>query len=256
MTLVVAIGVAVHQRHRRLGRRHPGRLGLGDRRIRLVDRAGERRHDRLGVVLSDPLAVALGDQPHRRDDDAARGGACAGIMPIMHLGRQGFFYWLFPYPNVMGVWPQVRSPLWWDFICLLCYILMSIMYYYAGLLPGSRHGAGSGAASPQADLLRHSGARLARLRRATGATIKASICIMCGDHGADGDLGAQRRRPRFRRRADHRLALHAVPALLLLWRGHLRARADHHADDHGAPWLRSPGHHYRAIISMPWPRSC
>jgi molybdopterin-containing oxidoreductase family membrane subunit len=37
--------------------------------------------------------------------------ACAGIMPILHLGRPGFFYWLFPYPNVMGVWPQVRSPL-------------------------------------------------------------------------------------------------------------------------------------------------
>jgi molybdopterin-containing oxidoreductase family membrane subunit len=60
---------------------------------------------------------------------------CAGFLPIMHLGRQGLFYWLFPYSNVMGVWPQVRSPLWWDFICLLCYILMSIMYYYAGLLP-------------------------------------------------------------------------------------------------------------------------
>jgi molybdopterin-containing oxidoreductase family membrane subunit len=56
-------------------------------------------------------------------------------MPIMHLGRQGLFYWLFPYSTVMGVWPQVRSPLWWDFICLICYILMSIMYYYAGLLP-------------------------------------------------------------------------------------------------------------------------
>jgi Ni/Fe-hydrogenase subunit HybB-like protein len=61
--------------------------------------------------------------------------ASAGIMPIMHLGRQGLFYWLFPYSSVMGVWPQVRSPLWWDFICLLCYILMSIMYYYVGLLP-------------------------------------------------------------------------------------------------------------------------
>jgi Ni/Fe-hydrogenase subunit HybB-like protein len=61
--------------------------------------------------------------------------ACAGIMPILHLGRPGFFYWLFPYPNVMGVWPQVRSPLWWDFICLLCYILMSVMFYYVGLLP-------------------------------------------------------------------------------------------------------------------------
>lgn len=60
---------------------------------------------------------------------------CAGLMPIMHLGRPGLFYWLFPYSNVMGVWPQVRSPLWWDFICLFCYILMSIMYYYAGILP-------------------------------------------------------------------------------------------------------------------------
>src|ERR1051326_4022131 len=60
---------------------------------------------------------------------------CAGLMPIMHLGRPGLFYWLFPYPNVMGVWPQARSPLWWDFICLLCYILMSLMYYYAGILP-------------------------------------------------------------------------------------------------------------------------
>jgi Ni/Fe-hydrogenase subunit HybB-like protein len=60
---------------------------------------------------------------------------CAGLMPIMHLGRPGLFYWLFPYSTVMGVWPQVRSPLWWDFICLLCYILMSIMYYYAGILP-------------------------------------------------------------------------------------------------------------------------
>src|SRR5215475_9586176 len=60
---------------------------------------------------------------------------CAGLMPIMHLGRPGLFYWLFPYSSVMGVWPQVRSPLWWDFICLLCYILMSLMYYYAGILP-------------------------------------------------------------------------------------------------------------------------
>jgi len=60
---------------------------------------------------------------------------CAGLMPIMHLGRPGLFYWLFPYSTVMGVWPQVRSPLWWDFICLLCYILMSLMYYYAGILP-------------------------------------------------------------------------------------------------------------------------
>jgi molybdopterin-containing oxidoreductase family membrane subunit len=60
---------------------------------------------------------------------------CAGLMPIMHLGRPGLFYWLFTYPNVMDLWPQMRSPLWWDFICLICYILMSLMYYYAGILP-------------------------------------------------------------------------------------------------------------------------
>ena len=32
----------------------------------LVDRSGERRHDRFGPVSSDPRAVALGDQSHRR----------------------------------------------------------------------------------------------------------------------------------------------------------------------------------------------
>src|SRR5690242_12387676 len=61
--------------------------------------------------------------------------ACAGIMPILHLGRPGLFYWLFTYPNVMGVWPQMRSPLWWDFVCVICYILMSLMFYYVGLIP-------------------------------------------------------------------------------------------------------------------------
>jgi molybdopterin-containing oxidoreductase family membrane subunit len=60
---------------------------------------------------------------------------CAGLLPIMHLGRPGLFYWLFPYHNAMGVWPQARSPLWWDFICIICYMLMSLIYYYAGLLP-------------------------------------------------------------------------------------------------------------------------
>lgn len=61
--------------------------------------------------------------------------ASAGILPILHLGRPGLFYWLFVYPNTMDLWPQARSPLWWDFIALFCYILMSLMFYYVGLLP-------------------------------------------------------------------------------------------------------------------------
>ena len=40
---------------------------------------------------------------------------CAGMFPLLHTGRPWLAaYWLFPYPNTMGVWPQFRSPLIWD----------------------------------------------------------------------------------------------------------------------------------------------
>src|ERR1043166_954486 len=64
--------------------------------------------------------------------------AAAGIMPILHLGRPGLLSWLFPYPHVIGIWPQFRSPLLWDFVCLLCYILMSVMFYTPACCPISR----------------------------------------------------------------------------------------------------------------------
>ncbi len=41
--------------------------------------------------------------------------ACAAIFPIFHTGRPWLaIYWLFPYPNTMGLWPNFRSPLIWD----------------------------------------------------------------------------------------------------------------------------------------------
>ena len=61
--------------------------------------------------------------------------AAAGMMPILHLGRQGLFYWLFPYATVMGVWPQFLSPLLWDFVALLCYVLCSVAFWYIGMIP-------------------------------------------------------------------------------------------------------------------------
>jgi Ni/Fe-hydrogenase subunit HybB-like protein len=61
--------------------------------------------------------------------------ACAGIYPILHLGRPWFFYWLTPYPNTMNLWPQFKSPLVWDFIAVLAYIVGSILFWYLGLLP-------------------------------------------------------------------------------------------------------------------------
>ncbi|MGA8171918.1 MAG: NrfD/PsrC family molybdoenzyme membrane anchor subunit [Methylocystis sp.] len=61
--------------------------------------------------------------------------ACAGIYPILHLGRPWLFYWLFPFPNSMTLWPQFRSPLLWDFFAILTYVLSSILFWYFGLIP-------------------------------------------------------------------------------------------------------------------------
>ncbi len=61
--------------------------------------------------------------------------AAAAIMPILHLGRPSFFYWLFPIPNTMGLWPQFRSPLLWDFFAIMTYVISSILFWYLGLLP-------------------------------------------------------------------------------------------------------------------------
>ena len=61
--------------------------------------------------------------------------ACAGIYPILHLGRPWFFYWLFPYPNTMTLWPQFRSPLLWDFMAIITYITSSVVFWYLGMLP-------------------------------------------------------------------------------------------------------------------------
>ncbi|MGA9012986.1 MAG: NrfD/PsrC family molybdoenzyme membrane anchor subunit, partial [Acetobacteraceae bacterium] len=63
------------------------------------------------------------------------GVACAGIYPILHLGRPWLFYWLLPYPATMHTWPQFRSPLLWDFFAILTYVLSSILFWYLGLIP-------------------------------------------------------------------------------------------------------------------------
>ncbi len=47
--------------------------------------------------------------------------ACAGMFPVLHTGRPWIAYWLFPYPNSMGLWPQFRSPLVWDVFAVTTY---------------------------------------------------------------------------------------------------------------------------------------
>ena len=61
--------------------------------------------------------------------------ACAGIFPLIHVGRPWLAYWLLPYPNTMGVWPQFRSPLVWDVFAVSTYATVSALFWYVGLIP-------------------------------------------------------------------------------------------------------------------------
>ncbi len=60
---------------------------------------------------------------------------CAGLFPILHLGRPWFFYWLLPYPNTMRLWPQFRSALVWDVFAVSTYFLVSLVFWYMGMIP-------------------------------------------------------------------------------------------------------------------------
>lgn len=61
--------------------------------------------------------------------------SCAGLYPILHLGRPWVFYWLLPYPNTMDLWPNFRSPLVWDAFAVGTYFTVSILFWYSGLIP-------------------------------------------------------------------------------------------------------------------------
>src|SRR5262244_4040180 len=61
--------------------------------------------------------------------------AQAGMYPIFHLGRPWLAYWLFPYPNTMGIWPQFRSPLMRDVFAVSTYATVSAMFWFVGLIP-------------------------------------------------------------------------------------------------------------------------
>ncbi|MCI0555532.1 MAG: polysulfide reductase NrfD, partial [Anaerolineae bacterium] len=61
--------------------------------------------------------------------------ACALLYPTFHTGRPWFDYWMLPYPNTMGMWPQFRSPLLWDVFAVSTYFTVSLLFWYVGLIP-------------------------------------------------------------------------------------------------------------------------
>jgi len=60
---------------------------------------------------------------------------CAGTFPGIHIGRVWLAYWLFPIPNQMDMWPQFRSPLLWDVFAVGTYFIVSLLFWYLGMIP-------------------------------------------------------------------------------------------------------------------------
>ena len=60
---------------------------------------------------------------------------CAGLFPLLHAGRPWYAYWMFPYPSVMNIWPQFRSPLIWDVFAVSTYFTVSALFWFVGLIP-------------------------------------------------------------------------------------------------------------------------
>jgi Ni/Fe-hydrogenase subunit HybB-like protein len=59
----------------------------------------------------------------------------AGLFPIIHLGRPWVFYWLLPYPQFGGLWVNFRSPLVWDVFAVMTYMIISVLFFFTGLVP-------------------------------------------------------------------------------------------------------------------------
>lgn len=60
---------------------------------------------------------------------------CALTMVLAHTGRQWLFYWLIPIPNQMHMWVNFRSPLMWDVFAVNTYGLVSLLFWFVGLIP-------------------------------------------------------------------------------------------------------------------------
>jgi Ni/Fe-hydrogenase subunit HybB-like protein len=61
--------------------------------------------------------------------------ACAGLYVIIHLGRPWIAWFMIPMPNSNALFPNFRSALSWDFAAISVYGLVSLMFWYVGLIP-------------------------------------------------------------------------------------------------------------------------
>ena len=59
----------------------------------------------------------------------------AGLFPLIHLGRPWVAYWLMPYPQMGGLFPNFRSPLVWDVFAVSTYFTVSALFFFTGMVP-------------------------------------------------------------------------------------------------------------------------
>lgn len=59
----------------------------------------------------------------------------AASFPIIHIGRNEFFFYLIPYPNERFLWPNFKSMLMWDFFAISTYLTGSVLFLYVTLVP-------------------------------------------------------------------------------------------------------------------------
>lgn len=61
---------------------------------------------------------------------------CAGMFPLIHMGRPWDAFFVFPYPNQRGpLWVNFRSPLVWDVVAISTYLTISLVFWYLGMIP-------------------------------------------------------------------------------------------------------------------------
>ena len=61
---------------------------------------------------------------------------CAGIFPLIHMGRIWNAFYILPYPNTRGpLWDNFNSPLFWDVVAISTYLLASATFWYVGMIP-------------------------------------------------------------------------------------------------------------------------
>jgi hypothetical protein len=164
---------------------------------------------------------------------------CAGMFPLIHVGRPWLGYWLLPYPSTMNVWPQFRSPLLWDVFAVSTYATISVVFWYIGMVPDFGTFRDRAQSKFRAVLLRHAVAGLARLGAPLDALRDGFAAAVRAGHAA-GALRAHGHQLRLRGGGAAGLAHDHLPALLRGRRHLLGLRDGAHAG-HSAAQVLSPG---------------